>query len=113
MALTPEQIVVVRRMVSEPTADNGWTDEDIAALAELNVNEDGSYDLRALAAQIWEMKAASYVSLARVSESGSSRDLQQIFDHAKLMADYFKNPQTNEATPVFPRSTKMVRPTRS
>jgi hypothetical protein len=113
VALTADQLAQLRRMISEATEDAGWTDDDIAAIAEANVAADGTYDLRAIAAAIWEMKAAKYVTLANTSESGSSRSLSQIFEHAQAMANYFKNSlTTGDPTAVFPRSTRMVRPTR-
>jgi len=114
MALTANQLAQLRLMISEKDASGGWTDDTLLELAELHF-EDGAYDLRATAAQVWEMKAANYVELTTVSESGSSRSLGEVFTHAVKMADYFKK-QLTEPTPadtaLYPVSTKIVRPVR-
>jgi hypothetical protein len=114
MALTDIQLAQLRLMISEADATGGWTDETLQELADLHIVE-GVYDIRATAAQIWEMKAANFVELTTVSESGSSRSLGEVFTHAKQMADYFKKPLTDPTpadTAVYPISTKIVRPVR-
>lgn len=112
MALSVDQLAALRLMIDEPT-QVPWEDATLLALAEPPAT-DGTYDMRAIAARIWEMKAAKYVKLASMSESGSSRSLGEIFSHAKQMADYFKKPETGEVVPavVYPLSTRIVRPTR-
>lgn len=112
MALSEDQLATLRLMIDEPT-QTPWDDATLLALAEPPA-ADGTYDLRATAASIWEMKAAKYVKLTSMSESGSSRSLGEIFAHAKQMADYFKKPVTDAEVPstTFPRSTRIVRPTR-
>lgn len=112
MALSDVQLAQLRLMISEKDESGGWTDETLLELAEQNTATDGSYDLRATAAMIWEMKAANYVELTSVSESGSARSLQQVFEHAVQMANYYKNPLSGVPVPVYPRSTKMARPVR-
>lgn len=107
MALTADQLAELRLMIDEADGSGGWSDDILLALAE-----PPPYDLRAIAARVWEMKAAKYVELASVSESGSSRSLGEIFSHAKQMADYFKKPATDTSSPAAPRSMRMVRPTR-
>lgn len=112
MALTADQLAELRLMIDEADSSGGWSDETLLALAEPPA-ADGTYDLRAVAARVWEMKAAKFVELASVSESGSSRALGEIFSHAKQMADYFKKPATETpSTATAPRSMRIVRPAR-
>lgn len=114
MALTADQLAQIRRMVSD-TDNQFWSDDLLLASAEAFALDDGTYDLRGMAASLWEERAASWSSLVRTSESGSSRDLQQKFDHAIVMARRFQ--ESGSGTPtdpdaVYPRSTRIVRPTR-
>ena len=112
MALTADQLAQVRRMVADTTSET-WSDSLLQAAAEAYVL-DGVYDLRALAASLWEEKAAEWATLVRTSESGSSRDMQQQFDHAVEMTKRFRTggETAPETAALFPRSTRIVRPTR-
>jgi hypothetical protein len=111
MALTEDQLAQVRRMINEPTEDNGWTDDLLMAGAEAYFAND-VYDLRAYAGSLWEQKAAQVAELANVSESGSSRSLSQIFDHYMAMSARFGTAPGTGVTITAPRSTRIVRPTR-
>lgn len=112
MALSAEQLAQVRRMIDEDTDANGYTDALLIAGAEaFFVNS--AYNLRAYAGSLWEEKAAKAAELVNVSESGSSRSMAQVFDHYMAMAARFNSSiGTDTATATYPRSTRIVRPTR-
>lgn len=112
MALDADQLAQVRRMVADTTGET-WSDDLLQAAAEAFF-VDNVYNLRALAASLWEEKAAEWATLVATSESGSSRAAQQQFDHAIEMAKRFAGNGSNGTTPVpvYPRSTRIVRPVR-
>lgn len=111
MALDAEQMEFLRQLISEPSDENGWTDERIQALGPGALAPDGSYDMRAYAAAVWEAKAAEAVSLVDVSEAGSSRSMGQIFGHAAKMAERYRAPadQAGEASAGRTRIGRIVR----
>lgn len=112
MALTTDQLAQLRRMVDESDDANGYTDALLLAGVEAFF-ADGAYNLRGYAASIWEEKATKVAELVRVSESGSSRDMQQVFDHYMALATRFGSSNGSGGTAtVYPRSTRIVRPTR-
>lgn len=112
MALSADQLAQVRRMIGEPNDTNGYTDVILIAGAEaFYVNN--VYNLRLYAASIWEEKATTAAELVRTSESGSSRDMQQVFDHYMALAARFgSSTGTDGSTATYPRSTRIVRPVR-
>jgi len=114
MALTTEELAFIRESVSEPNDAGGWTEARFNTVATGATHPDGSYNLRLLSALVWEAKAASLVTAVNVSESGSSRDASQAFDHAMAMAKRFGADAVvpAESPESRPRSTRMVRPTR-
>jgi|SRR6187549_2337121 len=114
MALTADQLAQLRKMIDELDDAEGWNDTALELLASGNLNQDGTYNLNKAANAGWGIKAARYVELVRISESGSSRDLQQMFEHAITMAKLYGDMDGGEvaATPA-PQSTKIVRATRS
>jgi hypothetical protein len=111
VALSAEQLAQLRRMIAEPNDTNGYTDVLLTAGAEAYfVNN--VYNLRAYAASLWEEKATTAANLVRTSESGSSRDMQQVFDHYMALAARYGSSTGGDATTVYPRSTRIVRPVR-
>jgi hypothetical protein len=112
VALTPDQLAQLRRMVAD-LEQQFWDDEYLLASAEAFF-VDEKYDLRQLAASLWDERASSAWELVATSESGSSRSAQQAFDHALAMAKRFGGDGSSGTSPetTYPRSTKMVRPTR-
>lgn len=111
---TPAELARLRDMVNEPDDAGGWTDEDLDAIILATANKDGSTNLRAAAAAVWEAKAAKWVTLTDVTESGSSRRNSQAFEHARKMADTFgaTAPDPSLVASTRPRSTRMTRATR-
>lgn len=112
---TPAERARLRDMVNEPDSAGGWTDEDLDAVIANTVNKDGSLNLRAAAAEVWEAKAAKWVTLTDVTESGSSRRNSQAFEHARKMADAFGTTAPDPsvvAASTRPRSTRMTRAAR-
>ena len=112
--LTAAELVLLRSMIDEPDASGGWTDERLSDLADVTENPDGTVNLTAVAAAVWDAKAASYATLNDVTESGSSRRLSQTFDQAQKMALHFRG---QSAAVVAQQETRMqshriVRPTR-
>lgn len=114
MALTADQLAQLRRMIADTTAEV-WSDILLQAAAEAYVGTDGVYDMRGLAASLWEERAASAWELVQTAESGSSRAAQQAFDHAVVMAKRFGGDDGSsgtDTTTAYPQSTKIVRATR-
>lgn len=115
MALDTDLLTQLRLLISEPAASTTWPDARIEAMAPLALLPDGSYDVRVFASVLWDAKAADMVELVRVSESGSTRDMQQAFEHALKMAERFRAPSPtpeSPARPAAPRSVPIVRPER-
>lgn len=111
MALSADQLAQLRRMIDEADDAGGYTDDILRALAEAYfVN--GAYDLRRIAGSVWEEKATQAAELVNTSESGSSRSMSQVFDHYMALAKAFGSSTGNGDTAVYPRSTRIVRPTR-
>lgn len=79
---TNEELAALRRMVDEPTTDT-YSDEALLALI------DGSASLDAAAAQVWREKAAAASTYVNVSESGSSRSMQQVHQNSLAMAEFY------------------------
>lgn len=92
MALDADELAFMRVMIAEPNDSGGWTDDKIQQLASAAVRADDSYDMRLLAATIWEAKAAEAVAMVDVSESGSSRSMGQVHTHAVKMAERYRAP---------------------
>lgn len=81
---TAEELTLVREYINEPTTDNGWTDERITVFV------DEADNLLLAAADIWGVKAGTYVGLVNVSESGSSRSLSDLLRQAREMESYYR-----------------------
>ena len=113
MALTVDELAQLRRMVSDADQEF-WDDTMLQDAAVAFQNADNTYDFRSLAASLWEEKAAKWATLVNTSESGSSRSMSQQFDHAIVMAKRFRESGSDEPTDstLYPRSTRIVRPTR-
>lgn len=92
MALTAEELSFVRQLINEPDDAKGWTDDRIEELSPASLRGDGTYDMRLLAATLWEAKAAEAVDMVDVSESGSSRSMGQVHAHALKMAERYRAP---------------------
>lgn len=110
MTLTSDERAYLRELISEPAGSTEWPDERMDALGPGALLPNGTYDLRLYAALIWEAKAADTTELVNVSESGSSRNMSQVFDHAVKMAERFRAPApttTNQEN--RPRSTRISR----
>ena len=76
-------IIRVRRLINDPEHEE-LTDEDIAAIldgVEGNIN--------AAVAEAWGVKAAHYSTLVNVSESGSTRNLGDLYKNAMAMQSYY------------------------
>lgn len=88
---TVEDIATLRRITNEPGTDT-YTDEALSAYLDAA----GSVD--AAAAVIWEEKAARASNLVNVSESGSSRSLNQIYQNALDQAKFYAGRVTTVET---------------
>jgi hypothetical protein len=81
MALTPS--VQLRRLVNEPDTTT-YSDAEI-----LQRLLDAGDDLNVAAAAIWHEKMALYSDMVDTSEGGSSRKMDQAWQHAKEMYELF------------------------
>ena len=77
----------LRDLIDEPNADN-WTDDVLVDVLQL-YTVDGVTDLNRAAADVWTRKAARFSGMVNVTESGSSRSLSQLYDHALSMAKFY------------------------
>jgi hypothetical protein len=111
MALDSALLARLRQLISEPDDTNGWTDVRIETLAPEALQPDGTYDTRLFAAVLWEAKAADASILVNTQESGSSRAMGQVFDHATKMAERYRAAASapGAAPTTRPRSTKITR----
>ena len=113
MAVAAEQIITMRRMIAESTADT-YTDQMIVAAIEArpvkdtrgvdwyewdftttpptqdeNPNWIPTYDMRTAAADIWDEKAAAVACDFSFSADGASYQRQQVFDqYTRIAAKY-------------------------
>lgn len=83
MALA-DDVALAREYINELNDDNGWTDLRIATFVEAADN------LHLAAADMWAVKAGTYVGLVNVSESGSSRSLSDLLRQAQEMERYYR-----------------------
>jgi hypothetical protein len=98
-----EEIAEVRGMLGPNSVAEGWTDERIGA--ELDAGDSPN----TIARKYWESRMASTTNLADVSESGSSRRLQQIFSNNQSMAAYFRGREAAEDPENQPGNFSFVR----
>lgn len=86
---TEDEIEQLRRMTDTDDSNDVYTAEVLSTYID---NLGG--DLAAAAGAVWSEKAASYAGLVDVTESGSSRRLSQLHDHALKMRNHFTPPDT-------------------
>lgn len=79
---TAEEVAALRRMADEPGTET-YTDDALSAILDAASTLDGA------AAVVWREKAAKASTLVNVSESGSSRSMQQIYQNALDMAKFY------------------------
>jgi hypothetical protein len=99
MAITSEQIVVLRRYIDEPTT---------ATYSDLALNDiymTFGEDLNLVAAEVWRDKAAKSASLVDESEGPSSLKLSQIYTNATRQADYYQGRSDSNTAVASPRRT--------
>ena len=95
MPLTSEEEAIVanlRKKVAEPTTDT-YTDEQVLAAYTTAGSVAGA------AAAIWQEKAAALAELVNTSESGSSRNLGDLYKNALAFAKFYKD-QVDDAVVV-------------
>ena len=85
-----EEIDNVRYLLGPNSEAEGWDDTKIGALIDAGKSEN------TIAREYWESRMAVSSDLADVSESGSSRRLQQIFANKQAMAAYFRGAEQAE-----------------
>lgn len=78
----------IARIRALTDGDDTYTDEQLAAML------DGGMTVREIAHDIWETKAAKYAGLVNTSESGSSRNLGDLYKNALAMAARFEPLET-------------------
>lgn len=81
---TQAEIDEVRRAAGLITDDPPYTDEYISALFDAK-------GFNVAVASIWRERAATYAGMVDTTESGSSRRMSQLHDHALKMAVYYEN----------------------
>ena len=101
---TEAEIQEVQFMLDGSAGTAGWDENRIGDQldAGLSPNE--------IAARYWEWKVNNSVSLANVSESGSSRSLGQVFDHIKERAAYYRKRADDEVVETETDNSAFSRP---
>jgi hypothetical protein len=122
MTISANEILRVRRMTNEPNAEGTYTDEVITDIAEGHALTESAwpdadvvvYDLHAIAAEIWEEKAAALspeVASGSADEFGDTTDkfVDTSYEHALKQAEYhFAHRMPRSRKPVkWPREVEV------
>lgn len=101
---TAEQVAEVRRMADEPGSGT-YTDEALSALYDREASAAGA------AAVVWQTKAGQYSKLVNTSESGSSRQMGDLYKSALAMAKYYTELANPTQTPetAYPMTVPIER----
>lgn len=97
---------------------DGFTAEQLEQILDTHTSEAGVVDTDMAAASVWEIRAGRYHALTNMSESGSSRNLGDLYKNAIAMATYFRKKREDDILdPGEPapakartRTTAIVRP---
>lgn len=81
---TSDEIQDVKDMLGPDAAAEGWDD------ARIDSELDAGRRPNLIARDFWENRMAKTSTLANVSESGSSRQLSQLFTNAQSLAAYYR-----------------------
>ncbi|KOX14983.1 hypothetical protein ADK66_03000 [Micromonospora sp. NRRL B-16802] len=87
---TEAEVARLRRITDLDENDPVYTESLLGLLID-------DLGIEAAASQIWKEKAAAYAGLVDTTESGSSRRLSQLYDHALKMGDQFIPPDPTPA----------------
>jgi hypothetical protein len=89
-----------------------FSDSDLLDVLTDNTDGSGVTDVYLAVAVVWEMKAAKYVELVDVSESGSSRKFSDMAKNALLMASRYRDlsAKVEAAVTGRPFTVPIVRP---
>jgi hypothetical protein len=97
-------IASLRLLIAEPTEET-YTDAVLSQRLD-----DVAEDVNAVAAAIWQEKAAAYNGLVDMSEGNSSRKLSQLQDQALKMAASFRSQTTTTTSDGGARRFARSRP---
>jgi hypothetical protein len=92
---TNDDYLRLRRMTGEDDGESKYKDTDLDDFIQRAAG-----DLNLAASLVWGEKASAVADLVNINESGSSRSLSDLFDHAKKQADYFGGLSTDADTPT-------------
>lgn len=107
MALQPD-IDAVLGTLGPTAATEGWTALKVSTLLDSGMTKD------AVSLAYWESRMAATSNLVNMSESGSSRNLSDIYKNAAAQAEYFRvkkaagDPLSGVSRRVKTRSIKRV-----
>lgn len=79
------EVLMVQDLLPPEAATDGWD------AAKIGVYLDSGQTLYQSVALYWESKAARLYTMIDVNESGSVRSLSKVYDHAKAMAEYWRD----------------------
>lgn len=99
MAISIEQLAILRRAIDEPT-QVPYSDNDLN-----DIYMTFGQDLNLTAAEVWRDKAAKSASLVDESEGPSSLKLSQLYTNAVRQADYYEGRSTTTTTSSTRRTT--------
>lgn len=98
-----EDIDSVRDMLGSSSEANGWDDTKIGDML------DAGDSAVTIARRYWESQMSESSELADVSESGSSRALNQIFKNKAAMAAYYRGAESAEDPESQPQNSSFSR----
>lgn len=91
---TEAQIRALRVLINDTTEPYDLSDEDLSELIDLYPNPDQAASI------VWSNKAGQYSTLVNVSESGSSRNMGDMYKNALAMAKFYRDKFSEETAPV-------------
>jgi hypothetical protein len=104
-------IAKLRALTNQPDQDP-YTDQDLLDILTAFTGDDGVTNVNGAAAQVWTEQAARLSGMVNITESGSSRSLSQLYDHALSMAKFYGAGGAIILAPVelVTRTRRIVRP---
>lgn len=88
------QIDLVKANIPDDAIDDGWTDEFIGQLL------DGGISITKVTLSFWAARVGKYAAVVDVTENGSSRQLSNLFNQAKIAYDLWLDKSKLEDNPI-------------
>jgi hypothetical protein len=100
---SPEEIMLLRRMIGDDVEPYQFSDDEIDAML---VETEG--DFRKAASSFWYMKATRYSESVDITEAGSSRKNSDLFKNAMALAKQYDDDDGEVVEEVLPSTTRRI-----